>query len=170
MNTFLICFLSFFLASIYGFQVNDVDGNTINIADYQGKKILLVNIATGSQRVNQLAGLQQLQQQYGDSLVVIAFPSNSFGHESRTNSEIGQFCRNNYGVTFRIAEKKDVTGSGIQPVYNWFAQASENGVMNGIVGSDFQKFLIGKNGALIGVFSPSVNPLDSLITNAITGN
>lgn len=168
----LITFLSLFLVttSIYTLQFQDTDGNTVSMSQYQNKKILLVNIATNGTRVNQLAGLQQLHQQYGDSVVIIAFPSNSFGHEPRTNTEIKQFCQSNYGVTFKIAAKNPVAGTGIQSIYFWLAHTSENGVMNGTVGGDFQKFLIDKNGSLIGVFAPSVTPTDSLIVDALTGN
>jgi len=166
----LISSLIFFTTSIYTLQFHDVDGNNITMSAYQNKKILLVNIATGSLRVSQLSGLQQLNQLYGDSLVIIAFPSNSFGHETRTNAEIKQFCQSNYGVTFLIAEKNPVTGTDIQSVYNWLAHSSENGMMDGVVGGDFQKFLVNKDGLLIGVFSPSMNPMDSIIQNAITAN
>ncbi|HWR33556.1 MAG TPA: hypothetical protein VN451_08525 [Chitinophagaceae bacterium] len=168
----LITFLTLFLVntSIYTLQFQDTDGNTIPMSNYQNKKILLVNIATNGTRVSQLAGLQQLHQTYGDSVAIIAFPSNSFGHEPRTNAEIKQFCQNNYGVTFKIAAKNSVAGTGIQSIYNWLAHASENGVMDGIVGGDFQKFLIDKTGSLIGVFAPSVAPMDSLVVNALTGN
>lgn len=153
--------------SIYTLEFTDADGNTVSMNSYQQKKILLVNIATGSSRVSQLAGLQQLHQSYGDSVIIIAFPSNSFGHEARTNAEIKQFCQNNYGVSFKIAAKNPVAGAGLQPIYNWLAQTGENGVMNGTIGNDFQKFLINKDGMLIGVFSPSVQPTDSLIINAL---
>lgn len=160
--------ISLWLTDFYTLQITDVDGNSVNMSSYQNKKILLVNIGTGSPRVSQLAGLQQLQQTYGDSLVIIAFPSNSFANETRTNAEIKQFCQNNYNVTFKIAAKNPVSGTGIQPIYNWLALVSENGVMNGAVGRDFQKFLIGKDGSLMGVFAPSVDPMDAQLINAIT--
>ncbi len=156
--------------SIYTLQFADTDGNVVNMSSYQNKKILLVNIATNGARVNQLAGLQQLHQQYGDSVVIIAFPSNSFGHEPRSNAEIKQFCQNNYSVSFKIAAKNPVTGTGIQSIYYWLAHTSENGVMNGTIGGDFQKYLIDKNGLLVGVFAPSVAPTDSLIVEALTSS
>jgi glutathione peroxidase len=168
MKLLLLFSLLFLSTSIYTLQFTDVDGNQVSMSNYQNKKILLVNIATGSPRVSQLAGLQQLHQTYGDSLVIIAFPSNSFANETRSNAEIKQFCQSNYGVTFKIAAKNPVAGAGIQSIYNWLAQASENGVMDGTVGRDFQKFLISKEGTLIGVFAPSVVPTDPQILNAIT--
>jgi len=167
MKLFLLITSLALTTNFYTLQFTDVDGSTVNMSSYEGKKILLVNIATNSPKVNQLAGLQQLHQTYGDSVTIIAFPSNSFGHEPRANAEIKQFCQNNYGATFKIASKNPVTGASIQPIYNWLAQINENGVMNGVTGGDFQKFLISKEGALIGVFSPSVQPTDSLIVNAL---
>ena len=157
-----------YLTSIYSFQITDINNNTINFNDFQGKKLLLVNIATGSTRVSQLSQLEQLNQKYGDSLVIIAFPSNSFGHESRTNSEIKQFCQSQYGITFRLIGKTSVNGGPIHPVYNWLTHQSENGTFNNVVYDDFQKFLIDKNGSLIGVFNSKVLPTDPLIINAIT--
>ena len=167
MNMIIIAILSF-LTSIYTLQFTDVDGNAVSMSSYQNKEILVVNIATGSPKVSQLAGLQLLHQTYGDSVVIIAFPSNSFANETRTNAEIKQFCQSNYGVTFKMAAKNPVAGAGIQPIYNWLALVSENGIMSGIVERDFQKFLISKDGSLIGVFAPSVVPTDPQIINAIT--
>lgn len=160
----------FIQTSIYSFNISRTDGGSINFSTFEGKKILLVNIATGSDKVSQLAELQQLHQQYGDSLVVIGFPSNSFGHESRSNAEIKAFCQSQYEVSFLLAAKGDVKGSGIQPVYNWLTKASENGQTNTIVKDDFQKYLISESGELIGIFIGSVSPLDPQIVSNITGS
>lgn len=171
MYNFFTALIAFVLTNFYSLQFSDTDGNTVSMNGFQNKKILIVNIATGNgQRIGQLAGLQQLQQQYGDSLVVIVFPSNSFGNESRTNSQIKQFCQENYGATFRIAEKTNVTGNDVHPVFNWLSAVSENGVMNVTVAKDFQKFLIGKDGSLAGIFSPSVDPMSQEVISAITEN
>lgn len=154
--------------SFYTLSFQDCDGNIINMNNYQGKKVLIVNIATGSEKVSQLTGLQQLQQQYNDSLVVIVFPSNSFGHESRNDSEVKQFCQSGFNSTFIIAAKSPVTGGGINNVFNWLAHHSQNGEMNAPAGGDFQKFLVDRDGMLIGVFSPKVSPLDDELVQAIT--
>ncbi len=148
----------------------NVDGDTISMASFQNKKVLIVNIATGSDRVGQLADLQQLQQQYGDSLVIIAFPSNSFGHESRTNSEIKQFCQGNYNTTFIIAGKSPVAGAGVNAVFDWLANKTKNGVLDVQLGNDFQKFLISKDGDLMGIFSSKVSPMDSELIEAINSS
>ncbi|HMV24430.1 MAG TPA: hypothetical protein PKA71_08890 [Saprospiraceae bacterium] len=156
--------------SIYTLSFTDTDGSTVNMNSFQNKKILLVNIATNSPRVGQLTGLLQLKQQYGDSLVIIAFPSNSFGNETRSDAEIKQYCQQNYNVNFFIASKNSVFGLYIQPVYNWLKHTEENGVMDVEIMSDFQKILINNDGNIIGVFAPGVSPTDTSIVSAITIN
>jgi glutathione peroxidase len=157
-------------SSIYDQQFTDIDGNTVSMNQFQGKRILLVNIATGSERVNQLNALQQLHQQHGDSIVVIGFASNSFGNEARSNAEIKQYCQSNYNVSFYLAQKNSVTGESIQSIYNWLTHLSENGMMNQPVNGDFQKFLIDGSGKLIGVFAPSVDPSGASFIEQVTGS
>ncbi len=157
-------------SSIYSLQFQDIYGVTQSMSQFQNKKVLLVNIATGSPKANQLAELQYLHQQHGDSLVIIGFPTNSFGNETKTDAEIKLFCETTYGITFILASKKSVKGSDIQPVYNWLTSMSENGSLGDPVRGDFQKFLISKDGELVGFFSGSTKPTDPLIINAITGN
>lgn len=157
-----------FQTSFYSLSITNADGNTIALSAHQGKKVLLVNIATGSQHVNQLAGLQQLQQLYGDSVAVIAFPSNSFGNETRTNTEIKQFCQSEFNSTFTIAALNPVSGSGIQSVYQWLFDIAMNGDASISVQGDFQKILIDTDGVIIGVYAPSVSPTDPTIVHAIT--
>lgn len=160
--------ISIFTTSIYSIQFTDAGGNQVSMNSFQGKKILLVNIASGSNRIGQLAGLQQLQQQYADSLVVIGFPSNSFDHESLGNAEIIQLCQT-YGVTFPIAHKNPVKGAGVQPIYQWLSDSTQNGNINYVPNGDFYKVLIDSKGEVIGVFAPVLEPMDTLIQNAITG-
>jgi len=162
---------SFFTGSIYSFSVTDTQGGNINLNNYQHKAILIVNIATGnSSRVSQLAGLQQLQQQYAGNLVVIGFPSNSFGNETRSNTEIQQFCQSNYGVSFPLAAKGSVDSTGIQPLFYWLTTKAENGNLDTRVKGDFQKFLIDSDGTLVGVFSGTVLPNDNELISAITAS
>ena len=151
--------LMFFTSSIYSFQINSSAANKIDFNDFRGKKMLLINIASGSEYVGQLEQLEQLHQLYKDSLIIIAFPSNSFGNEPMNNMEIDNFCRANYHTNFMIAEKNEVVSDGVQLVYNWLALKSENGICDTRVADDFQKFLIDNNGMLKGIFSPSVNPM-----------
>jgi glutathione peroxidase len=96
----VIATLIIFQTNIYSLRFSSIDGTQISMNSFQGKKILLVNIATESKRVGQLGELQQLQQQFGDSLVIIAFPSNSFSKETKTNAEIKQLCENTFHTSF----------------------------------------------------------------------
>jgi glutathione peroxidase len=170
MNILIVAFSIILQTSIYTHSITDVNGNTISLSAYQGKKMLLVNIATGSERVSQLAELQQLHQLHHDSLVIIAFPSNSFGQEQRSNSEIKTFCQANYNTGFIIAAKNSVAGSGLQPVYTWLASAAQNGADDISIVNDFQKILLDKYGDVVGVFAPTVSPTSSSIQNAIAAN
>jgi glutathione peroxidase len=166
----IISLFALIISSIYSFSFQNSEGHTVNMSSFENKNILLVNIASGSKRMSQLVQLQQLQNTYGDSLVVIAFPSNSFGNEPMSDQQIRQFCQTHYGSSFLIASKSPVTGSGKNPIYGWLADQSENGDQNLSIISDFQKVLIGKDGKIKGVFSPQVDPLDPLIINTITSN
>lgn len=166
----ILSLMTFFLTSFYSNSYISSNGTTTSLSAYQGKKVLVVNIATGSSKVGQLAGLQQLQERFGDSLVIIAFPSNSFGNETKTDSEIRSICSNTYGATFKLAQKGAVAGNGIQQIYSWLSQSSENGNINGVITTDFQKFLIDGQGNIVGYFSSKVEPMDSKIIAAISAN
>lgn len=165
---FIVAILSLLQTSIYTLSVTSASGSVINFSDFQGKKILVVNIATGSPRTGQLAGLQQLHEQYGDSLVIIGFPSNSFGNENKSNSGIKHFCQTQYGVSFLLAAKGSVKGADIQPFYNWITHEEENGVFDNDIQGDFQKYLFDSSGEPIGIFAGSLSPLHPQLVNAIT--
>lgn len=154
--------------SFHSLQFQDVDGNTVSMNQFEGKKILLVNMATNSSRISQLSGLQQLHEQYGDSVVVIGFPSNSFGHEPLSDSAIKSFCQNNYSVSFLLAAKNPIAGPLNQSVYNWLTSITENSVTDDPVKGDFQKYLISETGTLIGIFSPAVEPMSNQLTSALS--
>lgn len=162
--------VSFFLTSIYSIQFRDADGQIVRMEQFKSKKIMLVNIATGSRYVSQLEGLRQLQEDYKDHLAVIVFPSNSFANEQRDDAGIKEYCRSNYNSNFIIAGKAPVSGTGLQPIYNWLAKSSSNGEMDLIISGDFQKALIHEDGSIQGVFSPKVEPLHPDIIKAITTN
>ena len=155
---------------IFAYAVKGIDGDSIQLGQFRGKKMLFVNLATGSSRAGQIGELQQLQQQMGDELVVIGFPSNSFGHESRSNDDIKAYCKVQYQVGFRLADVDDVAGAGCQSVYRWLAEAAKNGVVSIEVQSDFHKVLLNGEGRIVGMFAPSLSPLDTTIVNAILEN
>ncbi len=160
--------IAYILTSLYSLSFVDTNGNNISMSTFQGKKILITNMATGSDKVSQLAGLQIMQQQFADSLVVIVFPSNSFGNEPKTDAEIKQFCNNNYQNTFIIASKTNVTGSNVNSIFSWLAHSAENGQVNALTQTDFSKYLIDKDGTIIGIYSSKILPTDVSIVHAIT--
>ena len=169
MYNIVIGLLSLFTGSFYSLQFQDINGTTINMSSYEGKKVLIVNIATGSERINQLSSLQQLHQQYQDSLVVIAFPTNTFGNEHRSDSAIKQFC-DSANIGFIVAAKSEVRGESIHPVFAWLASKIENGYINADAKNDFQKFLIDKTGHVAAVVSPKVKPMDAEMLSSINAN
>jgi glutathione peroxidase len=168
MTTILIKAISFFLVNFYSLSFTGTSGNTINMSNYPNKKIMIVNIATGSNKINQLVGLKQLQQQYADSLQIIVFPSNSFGKETRTDAEIKQYVQAMAGNNIIIAAKSDVINSNANSVFKWLASKNKNGDMDAVAGGDFEKFIVGKDGTIYGVFSSKVSPTDPSIISTIT--
>jgi glutathione peroxidase len=161
-------FATIFSISIYSFSVISIDGTNINLSQFKGKKILIVNTASTSKYVAQYGKLEQLYQKYKDSLVIIAFPSNDFNHESASTGQIKNFVTSNYHISYILASKQSVVGAGISALYKWLSASTQNGVMDNPVIEDFCKYLIDDNGNIIGVFAGSVDPMDNVIQNAIT--
>lgn len=161
----------FFITAIpiYNYQFDTYNSGVINFSNFQGKKMLLVNIASQNSRISQLAELKQLQQQFGDSLIIIAFPSNSFSNEPLADSAINALC-SSYQVNFPIAMKSDVRGSTVNSLYAWLADEAKNGSISIPCKSDFQKYIIDKNGNIKAVFAGSVSPLSSEVISAISSN
>lgn len=166
----LVSFLisSAMIVSIYSLSVVDVNDDSINFNNYRGKKILIVNTATGNAAANQqLVELQQLYQQNLDSLVVIAFPSNSFGREPGTNAQIKTLMQGTYGVTFPIAAKSWVKGDSANIVYQWLSSKLQNEMMNSRTIRDYQKYLVDGTGRLVGKFDSSISPISVQMQDAI---
>jgi len=153
-------------SSVYDFKVTGLDGKPLDIAQYKGKKILIVNTASKCGFTPQYADLEKLYEQYKGKLVVIGFPANNFGQqEPGTSQEITEFCTKNYGVTFPMAEKSDVVGDNISPLFKYLTdEAHKLGVTDPVVKWNFTKFLVDENGKLVAVFLSKVKPLDDQIT------
>jgi glutathione peroxidase len=153
-------------SSVYDFKVPGLDGNTIDLAKYKGKKILIVNTASKCGFTPQYADLEKLYVKYQDKLVIVGFPANNFHQqEPGTNQEISEFCTKNYGVTFPMAEKVDVIGDSIHPLFKYLTdEAHKLGVADPVIGWNFTKFLVDENGKLIAVFPSKVKPMDDQIT------
>ncbi len=154
--------------SIYDFKVESLDGGTINFADFQGKKILVVNTASKCGYTPQYKELETLYQKYKDKLVIVGFPANNFmSQEPGSNKEIAEFCEKNYGVTFPMAAKVSVKGDDMAPIYQWLTQKSENNVLDAEVKWNFNKFLIDEKGNLVEYFPSKVAPLSKEITSKL---
>jgi glutathione peroxidase len=151
--------------SIYDFKVPGLDGNTIDLAKYKGKKIMIVNTASKCGNTPQYEGLQQLQDKYKNTLVIIGFPANNFGQqEPGSNEEINEFCKKNYGVSFPMAEKVSVKGDDIHPLFKYLTEEAKKIGIEDPVKWNFTKFLVDENGKLVTVFHHKVQPMSDEIT------
>lgn len=154
--------------SIHQFKIQSIDGGALDFAEYSGKKILVVNVASECGLTPQYAQLQGLYEQMKGKLVIIGFPANNFGgQEPGQDHEIKSFCDIRYKVTFPMTTKISVQGEDIHPIYEWLTNASKNGKQDSTVAWNFQKYLLDENGQLVHVFEPNVEPLDNAIMEAI---
>ncbi len=156
------------IKSVYDFKVDGLEGGSIDLSAYKGKKILIVNTASKCGYTPQYEGLEKLYEQNKDKLVIIGFPANNFMfQEPGDNAEIKTFCQKNYGVTFPMAAKISVKGKKMHPLYVWLTQKKYNHYSDNSVKWNFQKYLIDEKGNLVGVFAPGVDPLSEEMTKAI---
>ena len=145
--------------NIYDFQVKDAKGNVVNLSEYKGKTLLVVNTATGCGLTPQYKGLQHLYEKYqSKGLEILDFPCNQFGKQAPgTEEEIHQFCEINYKTTFRLFSKIDVNGKNELPLYTYL-KGQKGGFLNKRIKWNFTKFLINKKGEVIERFGPMETP------------
>lgn len=143
--------------SVYGFTLTDITGKPHPLAQYQGKVLVIVNVASKCGYTGQYAALQSLYEKYRErGLVIIGVPANDFlWQESGSNEQIAQFCSTTYGVTFPMMAKVVVTGDDRDPLY-WYL--TRDSARPGKVGWNFTKFLIGRDGTVVERFGPSTEP------------
>ncbi len=147
----------------YSLKATSNSGEEISFEKYRGKKVILVNLASQCGYTPQYAQLEQLHQQNGN-IIVLGFPSNNFGQqEPGSDVEIAEFCKINYGVTFQLFKKDDVTGNSKQPVYQWLSDENKNGWNNAAPKWNFYKYLVDENGNLSKMYSSSVAPQDMIL-------
>lgn len=146
------------------------NGDTLNFETLKGKKVLLVNTASDCGYTNQYEDLQKLSEQYKDKLLVIGFPANDFKEQEKGNdSEIAEFCKINFGVSFPLASKGMVIkGTAQNPVFNWLSDAAKNGWNNTAPAWNFSKYLVNGEGVLTNYFEPAVSPLSKEVTDAVS--
>lgn len=168
MNTLLILFSLWIVPNppknVYDFTIKTIEGKEVKLSQFKGKKILIVNTASKCGYTPQYEDLEKLHKQYGKDVVLIGFPAGNFGgQELATNSEIQDFCKKNFGVTFLLSEKVSVKGADINPLFAYLT-SEENPDFKGEIKWNFEKFLINEKGELVHRFRSAVKPLDAVVT------
>ena len=156
--------------SFYSFSIESIAGNqAINFSSFAGKKILIVNMASGDTSFSQYNQLKELYQIYKDSLVIVVIPANILSKELGTNEQIASLYAFNPvpPFTFNVAAKMNITTANMHPLFMWLTTASLNGAINSQISKPGYKFLINKNGSLVGVFTPRIKPMSSILIQAI---
>ena len=146
--------------SVYDFSVKAIDGREVSLKEYQGKTLLIVNVASQCGLTPQYTGLQALYEKFKNKgFEILGFPCNQFGaQEPGTEKEIQSFCDMNYRVTFPLFKKIEVNGDGTHPLYAYMKKQK-----SGLMGSEaikwnFTKFLINKEGKVLERFAPTTTP------------
>lgn len=147
------------MSGIYDFSVEKLEGGTQDFGDYAGKVLVIVNTASKCGFTPQFEGLEKLHQDYADQgLVVVGFPCNQFASQDPgSNSEIGEFCQRNYGVSFPMMAKVDVRGSDAHPLYKYLTSETK-GLLGEGIKWNFTKFLVGKDGKVLARYAPTTKP------------
>lgn len=154
------------MSNISDIAVKNIEGKEEAFADYQGKVLLIVNVASYCGYTPQYKGLEQLNQDYKDKgLQVLGFPCNDFGaQEPGTNEEIATFCETSYGVSFDLMDKVHAKGAEQHPLYQTLTNSVEP---QGDVAWNFEKFLISKQGEVVARFGSGVTPTSDELIQAI---
>ena len=153
------------MKNFHDFTVESITGKPFDLAQFKGKKVLVINTASECGFTHQYAQLEELYEHFHDAdFEIIAFPANDFGaQEPGSNDEINRFCQRNYGVSFPLMAKVTVKGNHIHPLFQWLTQKSQNGVADIEITWNFQKFLIDENGQLVKSLAPAVSPMDDSV-------
>ncbi len=152
--------------TIYEFKIQSISGEELNLKQYRGKAILLVNVASRCGFTKQYKDLQKLWDKYNKKgLVVLGVPSNQFGsQEPGSNEDIKKFCKVNFNISFPMSLKYDVKGENAHSIYKW---AKESYGKKAIPKWNFHKILIDKNGVVVDTFASFTNPMSKKITSKI---
>lgn len=146
-------------SSFHTLSATDIDGQTIKLSAYKGKKIVVLNVASKCGYTPQYADWQKFYEKNKSTFVVLGFPCNQFmGQEPGTAEEIETFCQLNYGVTFQMFDKIDVKGQNQSPVYKWLTDPKKNGWNSQEPTWNFAKYLVDENGKLLNYFGPKIKP------------
>lgn len=155
------------MKAVYDISIGGIDVRLEDLHNFEGKKILIVNVASANRCIIPYRSLQELYDYYKEKLVIKAVPCNDFGNqEIEDSTTIIGFCRREEGITFPVAEKITIRHNR-HPLYNVLCENSENGICNTEVNRNFFKFLLNEKGCLIASFPSFVDPLDESILSLI---
>lgn len=156
-------------ASVYDFTLDSIDGKAIPLSSFKGKVVMLVNVASRCGFTPQYSGLEALYEKHKDQgFVIIGIPANNFMfQEPGTNAEIKTFCRSKYDVKFPMMAKVSVKGDDKSPLYQFLTSKQDNPKTGGEIQWNFTKFLVDRNGDVVGRFEPAVTPEDPSLTSAV---
>jgi glutathione peroxidase len=157
------------VAPVLNFKMKTIDGKDVDLSSYQGKVVLFVNVASKCGYTPQYEGLEKLHEKYGkDGLAIVGVPANEFGaQEPGTDEEIAKFCKSKYDVKFDMLSKVVVKGGGQCPLYKYLTEKETDPKFGGEIKWNFTKFLIGRNGEIVGRFEPAIKPESAEMTKAI---
>jgi glutathione peroxidase len=156
------------MQNFYDFKVRSLDGEEMDMAQFKGKKIVVLNVASECGYTPQYADWENFYKANKEKIVVVGFPCNQFGgQESGSNADIKSFCQKNYGVSFPISEKIDVKGSNKAPIYAWLTDKNANGWCDKEPSWNFCKYLINEKGELVEFFASSIKPDNEEFLKAI---
>lgn len=149
------------VAPALSYTMKDIDGKDVPLSKYQGKVVMIVNVASYCGNTKQYASLQKMYEKYKDrGFVVLGFPANEFGaQEPGTNSEIKTFCTTKYSVSFPMFSKVVVKGDGITPLYKYLTDKSTNPQFGGPVEWNFAKFILNRKGEVVGRVKAGTDPM-----------
>ena len=158
------------MISIYDIVLEGIkEGEEINFADFRGKKIMIVNVASECGYTPQYQQLEELHRTFNDKIAIIGCPCNDFGgQEPGTNDEIHLFCTSTYDATFEMSTKLHILGEDRHPLYSWLITEAKNKGLPYLVEWNFFKFLINEEGQLDFVFPSAISPFDEPILNWIS--
>ena len=156
-------------ATALRFKMKPIRGEEVDLAKYQGKVVLIVNVASRCGYTGQYEGLQALHEKYQDQgLAILGFPCNQFwGQEPGTSEEIQSFCKLNYGVTFDLFAKVDVNGESACELYKLLTSLDTTPQGAGPIGWNFEKFLLDRRGFVVARYPTSTRPDDPAVVAAV---
>ena len=148
------------MPTVYDFQAQQITGQPVDLSQYKGQVMLIVNTASACGFTPQFAGLETLHKTYGErGLVVLGFPCNQFGgQDPASNDKIAEFCQLNYGVSFPMMAKVDVNGADAHPLYQWLCAEAPGLLGTKAIKWNFTKFLVAKDGQVLKRYAPTDKP------------